>query len=70
VLDAQRDAAQGLDLLLGAHVVGAPQVLDDDDIAGWWGCLFHFVFGTKNAVQSHPNLFLCLPLSAASISAA
>ena len=33
VLDAQGDAAQGLHLLLRAHVVGAPQILDDDHVA-------------------------------------
>ena len=33
VLDAQADAAQRVHLLLGAHVVRLPQILDDNDIA-------------------------------------
>ena len=32
-LDLERDAAQSADLLLGAHVVGLPQVLDYDHVA-------------------------------------
>ena len=32
VADVERDAAQGLHLLLRAHVVGAPQILDHDHV--------------------------------------
>ena len=31
--DAQGDAVESVDLLLGAHVVGLPEVFDDDDVA-------------------------------------
>ena len=61
VLDAHGDAAQRLHLLLGAHVVGAPEVLDDDDVAAGPGRRLRDVFGA-DAVQSHPNLFLCRSL--------
>ena len=35
VLDAQVDAAQRVHLLLGAHVVGPPQIFDNDNVAVW-----------------------------------
>ena len=57
VLDAQGDAAQGLHLLLGAHVVGAPEIFDDDDVAAGCGAGLRQFFGA-DAVQSHPNLIL------------
>ena len=58
LLDAQVDAAQGVDLLFGAHVVGAPEVLDDDHVAVRSSGLLHFHLG-DDAVQSHVNLILC-----------
>ncbi len=33
VPDAEVDAAQGMDLLLRAHVVGAPEIFNDDHVA-------------------------------------
>ena len=55
------DAAQGMDLLFRAHVVGAPQIFNDDHVAV---CrrrdyCFGLDFGS-GGVQSHPNLILCL----------
>ncbi len=57
--DAEADAAQRVHLLLGAHVIGAPQVIDDNDVARGdrgpeCGC-----FGS-DSVQSHFHSFLCL----------
>ena len=54
VLDAQVDAAQGLHLLLGAHVVGAPQIFDDDDVAVRHRRGLRCVIG-DDAVQSHTH---------------
>ena len=50
--NAQRDAAQGLDLLLRAHVVGAPKVFDDDDVVGVDDRRLRKFFDA-DAVQSH-----------------
>ena len=59
VLDAQGDAAQGLDLLLGAHVVGAPEILDDDHVAvGRRRLLLRFNLGDRCCSvpsESHPS---------------
>ena len=46
VLDAQGDAAQRLHLLLRAHVVGAPQILDDDHVAVGRSRCCTYVFGS------------------------
>jgi len=35
VFDPKVDAAQRLDLLLGAHVVGTPKIFDDNHVAVW-----------------------------------
>ena len=55
VLDAQGDAAQGLHLLLRAHVVGAPKILDDDHVACGPVRLLRCRTSVIDAVQSHPN---------------
>ena len=65
VLDAQRDAAQGLHLLLRAHIVGAPQILDDDDVAAGDGRGLRQFFGDRccsKPSESHPlsRFILCL----------
>ena len=57
VLDAEVDAAQGMDLLLRSHVVGAPEIFDDDHVAVGSGRLLRFHLG-YDAVQCHLNLSL------------
>jgi hypothetical protein len=55
LLDAEVDAAQGMDLLLRSHVVRAPQILHDDHVATGSGRVLGFHLG-YDAVQSHLNL--------------
>jgi hypothetical protein len=62
-MDAQRNPAQRIHLLLRAHVVGAPKIFDDNHIVRGRSCLSYNVFGA-DAGCSHPNIILCPVLSA------
>ncbi len=55
--DAQRDAAQGLHLLLRAHIVSAPEILDDDYVVRGGGRGMRKILDA-DAVQRHPKLIL------------
>ena len=45
VLDAEVDAAQGVNLLLRSHVVGAPEIFNNDHVAVGSGRLLRFHLG-------------------------